>query len=61
MKLSRYKMLKLTQDIHISVYIYIYVYCVLVEKRDILYHVFDHVSDICVVLLSTGVNMLRNF
>ena len=52
MKLSLYKMLKLTQDIHISVYIYIYIYCVLVDKRDILYHVFDQIMIFCAVLLS---------
>ena len=33
-----------SQDIHIY-YVYT-IYCVLVDKRDILYHVFDQVSDI---------------
>ena len=45
MKLSHYKMLKLTQESRHS-YILITIYCVLVDKRDILYHVFDQVSDI---------------
>ena len=51
MKLSHYKMLKLTQESRHS-YILYTIYCVLVDKRYILYHVFDQVSDICVALLS---------